>query len=61
MYPKLLGMYYTFCVLYQYTVLIRIISTVLVNLIKEGCENKSALFILLYIFHSKKSQRSNLY
>ncbi len=31
----------------------------LVNIIKEGCENKSVLFILL-IFHLEKSQKSNL-
>ncbi len=31
----------------------------LINMSKGGCENKSALFILL-IFHSKNSQNSNL-
>ncbi len=31
----------------------------LVNMSKGGCENKSALFIL-FIFHSKNSQNSNL-
>ncbi len=31
----------------------------LMNMSKGGCENKSELFILL-IFHSKKSQNSNL-
>ncbi len=31
----------------------------LVNMTKGGCENKSALFIL-FIFHSKNSQNSNL-
>ncbi len=31
----------------------------LINISKGGCENKSALFILL-IFHSKNSQNSNL-
>ncbi len=31
----------------------------LVNMTKEGCENKSALLILL-IFYFKKSQKSNL-
>ncbi len=35
------------------------ISAPLVNMIKEGCENKSALLILL-IFYFKKSQNSNL-
>ncbi len=31
----------------------------LINMTKGGCENKSALFIL-FIFHSKNSQNSNL-
>ncbi len=31
----------------------------LINMSKGGCENKSALFIL-FIFHSKNSQNSNL-
>ncbi len=32
----------------------------LVNMIKEGCENVSALLILL-IFYLKNSQKSNYY
>ncbi len=35
------------------------ISAPLVNMIKEGCENESALLILL-IFYKTKSQKSNL-
>ncbi len=35
------------------------ISAPLVNMIKEGCENESALLILL-IFYFKKPQKSNL-
>ncbi len=35
------------------------ISAPLVNMIQEGCENKSALLIIL-IFYLKKSQKSNL-
>ncbi len=35
------------------------ISAPLVNMIKEGCENESALLILL-IFYLKNSQKSNL-
>ncbi len=36
-----------------------LILAALVNLSKGGCENKSALFILL-IFHSKNSENSKL-
>ncbi len=35
------------------------ISAPLVNIIEEGCENESALLILL-IFYLKNSQKSNL-
>ncbi len=44
--------------IYIYTVMAKI-STPLVNMIKEGCENESSLLILL-IFYLKKLQKSNL-
>ncbi len=49
---------------YQWSLMVRIqcpplILAPLVNMTKGGCENKSALFIL-FIFHSKNSQNSNL-
>ncbi len=43
---------------YTYTVMVKI-SAPSVSMIKEGCENESALLNLL-IFYLKNSQKSNL-